>query len=378
MIVRRNQTGFTLIEILMVVVIIGVLSTVALRSVQNSMESARVNETQDEMQALAHAIAGNPELYANGFRSDFGYVGDVGALPVALDNLVTNPGGYSTWNGPYIGRRFTEDSDGYKKDAWGNTYTFSGGITIASTGGGVTPLTKNVASAATDLTTTPVAGTLTDAAGNPPGDSSVAVSITITYPDGSGGTTTATANPNGGGSFSLSTIPVGNHQVYAVYRATDDTVFAVASTLPRSGATVGLRLPGAVFAPTGGGVGGIEYVAGTAATSGASDEDLNFSITNTSSAGIVVQWMVLTYSPSVHYRRIRWNGTSVFNETNPRASSGDTAPFTSPQSINAGAIIPIKVQDFQDAPTGGSNTSVEGVTFTIEFSSGESISFTTP
>ena len=62
---------------------------------------ARTETTIARMDMLARAIAGDPNLISGGVRSDFGYVGDVGALPSNLDQLVTNPG-YSTWGGPYV------------------------------------------------------------------------------------------------------------------------------------------------------------------------------------------------------------------------------------------------------------------------------------
>ena len=173
---EHRESGFTLIEVLMTVVIIGILAAVAMRSVQSSIDGSRIRETQAEIDELIVAIAGNPDLYNNGMRSDFGYVGDVGAVPGSIDDLVTNPGGYTTWDGPYVSRRFTQDADGFKKDAWGNNYTFSSGITLASTGGGSTAMTKSAAAGAAAMATPPVNGPRTPAGGGRPG-----------FPGGGGG-----------------------------------------------------------------------------------------------------------------------------------------------------------------------------------------------
>ncbi len=375
-----RSRGFTLIEILMTIVVIGILATVALRSLQSGIDQSRVRETQEEMDELVMAIEGNPGLYANGLRSDFGYVGDVGTVPSTLDNLMTNPGSYATWKGPYMGRRFTQDADGYKRDAWGNLYTFASGITISSTGGGTTAMTKSAASVSTDLTSTPVIGTITDAAGNPPGDSSVAITVRITYPNGTGSTTSATTTPNNGGAFSMSGIPIGNHTITAVYRATADTVYALASSLPKTGAFVNFRLPGSPFAGSGGGVGssGIEYVSGTAQATGAGDT-VQFNIRNAGSSNVTITSLraVYSHSPNAYYEFIKWGGTTVFNNNDPRAGSGDTAPISPSQTIAAGATVTLKLMRFLTADEGsGSAVDMTGTSFTITFSDGSVITFT--
>lgn len=374
---RRRSCGFTLIEVLMTIVVIGILATVALRSLQSGIDQSRFRETQEEMDELIFAIHGNPGLYANGLRSDFGYVGDVGAVPSTLDNLMTNPGSYATWRGPYLGRRFTQDADGYKRDAWGNLYTFSSGITIASTGGGSTPMTKSAAALVTDLTSTPVTGTITDAAGNPPGDSSVAITVRITYPNGTGSTTSATTSPNNGGAFSMAGIPIGNHTITAVYRATADTVYALASSLPKTGAFVNFRLPGSPFASSGGGggaSGSIVYVGGSAQTNG---NDIEFQIRNDGGSTVTITSFVATYthSPNGYFKKVKWNGSTVFDQNNPRAGSGDTVNFSSSRTLAAGATATISLESFEDAPTGGDDLTMSNTTFTITFSDGSVITF---
>lgn len=372
---RSNQHGFTLIEVLMTIVIIGILAAVAMRSVQSSIDSSRIRETQAEMDELIVAIAGNPELYNNGMRSDFGYVGDVGALPTSLDDLVTNPGGYATWKGPYVGRRFTQDTDGFKKDAWGNNYTFSTGITLASTGGGAVPMTKSAATAAADLTTTTIDGSITDAAGNPPGDSSVAVTVRLTYPDGVGGTTTVTTNPSAGGAFSIGTLPVGIHAISAIYRATNDTVTTYAAILPEDGATVAIRLPGAPFAGGGGGggsSGSIEFVAGSSSSPSGS---IWFSIWNTGTVAISVSSLRANYTTTGFYRYIRWtSGITVFDSANPRAASGQTVNFSASQTLNPGQAVQIRLDGFTGTITGGGGAvNFANEIVTVLFSDGSTI-----
>lgn len=374
-----NESGFTLIEVLMTVVIIGILAAVAMRSVQSSIDSSRIRETQAEMDELIAAIAGNPELHNNGMRADFGYVGDIGALPTSLDDLITNPGGYTTWKGPYVRRRFAQDSDGFKKDAWGANYAFSGGVMLASTGGGSVAMTKSAAPLATDLTATPIAGTITDAAGNPPGDSSVAVTISVSYPNGAGGMTSTSTNPTAGGSFTINNIPVGIRSLTAAYRATNDTVVAYASLLPKTGATVSMRLPGAPFAASGGGggggsTGGLEFVVGSSSSPSSS---IYFSIWNSSSSSITVTSLKANYTSNGYYRYIRWGaGNTVFDRNNPRAASGETVTFSSPQTLNPGQSVQVRIETFSSNVNGsGSTVTFANEIFTVNFSDGSWIAF---
>jgi prepilin-type N-terminal cleavage/methylation domain-containing protein len=121
--VSTRQAGFTLIEMVVVIVIMGILASVAIKQVVTSVDTAKYDQTEQELDQLAFAIRGNPSAYGQGTRTDFGYVGDVGAFPPNLDALVQNPGGYSTWKGPYIDRGI--GSTDFKTDGWGTTYTLT-------------------------------------------------------------------------------------------------------------------------------------------------------------------------------------------------------------------------------------------------------------
>lgn len=215
-----NERGFTLIEIVIMILIIGVLASVATMKMNESIETARYEQTKKELDQLALAIAGNPEIYAEGARSDFGYVGDIGALPPNLDALVQNPGGFATWSGPYIGRGL--NGDDFKRDAWDALYSYAG-TTIRSTGSGST-IDKPFAVSSGALLSNRVEGFVRDADLTMPGTAFAStIEIQLIYPNGSGSMSTATVNPDRHGEFAFSGVPIGNHLLRAVYLPQSDT-----------------------------------------------------------------------------------------------------------------------------------------------------------
>jgi len=227
----KQKEGYTLIEVVLVIIIIGIITSIAIKSLRKSTEIARTEETKKEMQELADAITGRRELLTNGIRTDYGYVGDVGALPTNLDNLVTRPPGYSSWNGPYIFDDFSKDgsSTEFKKDAWGKNYIYSGSITISSNGDGST-ITRNIANSIDDLLYNRVVCVVTDLNNTPPGtvfrDSII---ISLRYPNGSGSYTTRSQNPDINGLSDFDSIPVGLHELSVIYSPLNDTLRRIAN-----------------------------------------------------------------------------------------------------------------------------------------------------
>lgn len=242
---RALQAGLTLIEMVLVIVIMGILATVAFRSGSSVYNSAKTEQTKQEMDALAMAIAGNPELQNNGVRSDFGYVGDIGSVPPDLNALVSNPGGYATWNGPYISNRFMQITDDYRKDAWGDDYVYTPATLIESTGkttagggcGGPTTsgdIIRRVAASNNELLRNEVSGIVLDLDGTPPGVDRDSIRVFVTYPDGTGGWRTRSSGVDGGGYFSFDSIPIGNHDVGIIKLPEADTIMRFVSVLPGS------------------------------------------------------------------------------------------------------------------------------------------------
>lgn len=238
----KQIKGFTLIEMVLVMVILGILATVGMTSLKISTNQGRFDATAEEMEKLTRAIIGDARLVSGGIRTDFGYVGDVGALPSNLDALVTNPGGYSTWNGPYIHCDFSENAEDYKRDAWNELYTYSGGVNIVSSGGGNT-VTKKLANSASVLTSNTIKGIIRDSELSPPGDSASNVTVIVQYPDGSGSMTSSSTSPSSSGEFSFSnSIPIGIHSLQAVINT--DTVSKYVAVYPGKTVHTELRFAG--------------------------------------------------------------------------------------------------------------------------------------
>ena len=116
----KNGAGFTLIELMVVVVIIGILSAVALPRFMVQQKKAKEGTAWADLDAMTTAC----EMY---------YL-DCDTYPTAttkatgiLNALVTNAQSKTGWAGPYMKyRRTTGAATNLPKDPWGNEYTYSG------------------------------------------------------------------------------------------------------------------------------------------------------------------------------------------------------------------------------------------------------------
>jgi general secretion pathway protein G len=106
----RRRQGFTLTELLVVMVIIVLLAGVAVTYVPKRIEEARVAKTQAEIRTIENAISQYQIR-----------MGDVPTQSEGLEALVTKPQGNRNadrWNGPYLSPPVVP------KDAWGNDYIY--------------------------------------------------------------------------------------------------------------------------------------------------------------------------------------------------------------------------------------------------------------
>ena len=99
-----SRSGFTLIEVLLVVVIIGILVGVAIPRLGGRVRQAEISRARADIQSIGLAL----RMYEL----------DMGEYPSSLSALVNNPGGGRNWNGPYL-------DSGIPTDPWGREYSYS-------------------------------------------------------------------------------------------------------------------------------------------------------------------------------------------------------------------------------------------------------------
>ena len=148
MFLSRRKDGFTLMELIIVMVLIGIMTSISINIVIRTLEAQKANSTLLEMETIKRAIAGDPSLIINGRRADFGFYGDMGIMPTALTDLLTqgsqpaltnNTTYFITygWGGPYLSKSFEGESDASIEDSWGNAYEYTNSKTVNASGDSV-------------------------------------------------------------------------------------------------------------------------------------------------------------------------------------------------------------------------------------------------
>lgn len=98
-----NSSGFSLIELLVVLIILGLIAGLVVPNIMQRGEDAKLRAADAEVQRLSMAV---DEFYL-----------DNGRPPKELRELVEKPANASNWNGPYV-------NDSNLKDPWENDYQY--------------------------------------------------------------------------------------------------------------------------------------------------------------------------------------------------------------------------------------------------------------
>ncbi len=363
------------------VVILGIIASIAVENLSTTSDTVRTRETLIEMDHLAHAIAGNPEHVSGGRRTDFGYVGDVGALPSSWNDLIVNPGGYSTWEGPYLHSDFSGATTDtlFKYDAWGMQYS-GPGSQFSSNGSGQV-ITWQVASSPAELLYNRITVALTDLDHTPPGAHNIdSVRCFLTVPDGAGGTVVLDRYPPANGLIEFDSIPIGVHSLRAVYYPDFDTITRKVTVHPGQDSHLGIQHFANIWMPD-----TTEEVTGNIILTGNitmrnSNRSVQFYIYNNGTIPIVVTSIKVTFTsdPTAYFQRIRWQNTNFWDYGGGvRAATGETKFNT--QTINPGQQRRLRLVNFKEVQIGnGPNADMRGQDIMIEFSDGSVITFTTP
>lgn len=121
--------GFTLLEVIVVMAIVAILAGIMMPFVYRVWEANDIELTRERMLDLKRAMVGDPRMIQNGIRTNFGYAGDNGQLPLSIDDVINYmPAGF--------------DPGKFKKDAWGNNIIYTSFIDDES--GTADPLGRRV------------------------------------------------------------------------------------------------------------------------------------------------------------------------------------------------------------------------------------------
>ena len=374
-------SGFTMMEMIIVLSIIGILASLGLKAFDNVILNMKFESTIQEMEELKKAMVGDPQAIQNDVRASFGYFGDMGSLPSSsLTDLITKGGQVALqvnttldmvygWNGPYLRTTFTQDANGNLTDGFGNAYVYSAMKTLSADGdsvyatitsygddgspkGGGTAADIIIELFKSDLYGS-VYGNIYDV--NDFGMDNA--TVTIYYLDGSGGLASSSEVTSNDGFYYFPRIPFGLNSVRIA------PLGGIETHAHRAVVSSTVNVQPNIFDV------GSFYLTGTATATGPGDQIVDFDIRNELGTSVSLVDFSATYthaSAIPTYDDLQLDGTSIWTAGGTRAGSGAQLAAVSGgtwvnSSLDNNTTYGFTMRDFQD----GGNTDMTGVTFTV-------------
>ena len=232
----NHRRGFTLVEVIVILAVLSVLAAIAVPMALRIFETAAEDATREEMDNLKKAMIGDTRKLQGSFRSDFGFLGNIGCLPTVLGNLLTpdslpTPFVFDTakqagagWNGPYItGATVGEETEEFTKDQLGNDYAYtapaSGPPVLCPLDATLTSIGPDGQSGTLDDITVAIlanetTATIRGSVKDPSGNVLAGVSVDLNFPS-NGTLSTVTAITDANGNYSFVDLPFGPRSVQA-------------------------------------------------------------------------------------------------------------------------------------------------------------------
>jgi type II secretory pathway pseudopilin PulG len=368
-------------ELLVVLLIIGILSTVALRTIDATRDRSLFDQTSKEMNQLVQAIVGNPDLSYDGRRVDFGYYGDMEQLPGDLRDLVHSTGS-PAWHGPYFKLTSAGDTASYLFDGWGRAYSYNATRgEITSTGNGKFPMTVKVTDSLSQLDNNEIAGTITDIDGAAPGTQNLGLlSVRLYYnnPDAYGGALFALVVPDAGGYYEFSPhppapalpakVPIGTLKLVAA--TASESLVRYVTVLPRSKTIVDFKFTSSFWNK-------LKIVGSPTHTP--DDKGFLINVVNNQTANVTVSSLnFLSTSEPLYVREdFRIGSDHAGFPLGPMVlgkGPGDTIAFNVPVTIAPNDLVEVYFYGFHPDSLGtDASVVVTGKTFEFRFSDGSEI-----
>ncbi len=106
---RNKRRGFTLIEVLLVLAILGVIAAMVIPNLLGRQRQANIDATKLSIGGLENAL----KLYAVDHNGEFPTTGE------GIEALLTAPNNDEKWHGPYL-----DSTKSSPMDAWGKAFKY--------------------------------------------------------------------------------------------------------------------------------------------------------------------------------------------------------------------------------------------------------------